>query len=125
LSVQTTKSGMAKHPLVRVRTLARLAEGLGLVKIFNKNSIKITTLGNQYAEARSGEKWSISKEQQQILGKFIISDCYRTETIYSIATLFELCKRGYTGEELSLHDLFLKHNVFNGQYWIKKKNNRY
>ncbi len=101
LSVQTTKSGKAKHPLVRVRTLARLAEGVGLVIIFNKNSIKITTLGRQYVEAGSGEKWSISKEQQIILGKFIISDCYRTETIYSITTLFELCKKGYTGDELS------------------------
>ncbi|MDP6749276.1 MAG: HNH endonuclease signature motif containing protein [Candidatus Poribacteria bacterium] len=101
LSVQTTKSGKAKHPLVRVRTLARFAEGLGLIELFGKNRVKITTLGNQYAEARSGEKWSLSREQQNILGKFIISDYSRTETIYSRTTLLKLCKRGYTGEELS------------------------
>lgn len=35
LSQHTTKSGKAKHPMVRVRTLARLAEGVGLVEIFN------------------------------------------------------------------------------------------
>jgi 5-methylcytosine-specific restriction protein A len=101
LSAQTTKSGKAKHPLVRVRTLARLAEGVGLIKIFNKNKVQITELGKQYAENRSKERWIISKEQQQILGKYIISDFYRTGTIYSIATLFELCKKGYTGDELS------------------------
>ena len=38
LSAQTTKSGKAKHPLVRVRTLARLAEGIGLIEIFEKNT---------------------------------------------------------------------------------------
>lgn len=101
LSAQTTKSGKAKHPLVRVRTLARLAEGIGLIEIFEKDKVKITALGTQYAEARSGEKWNISKEQQKILGKYIISDYYRTETIYAITTLFELYKKGYTGEELS------------------------
>ena len=36
LSSQPTKSGKAKHPMVRVRTLARLAEGVGLIEIFNK-----------------------------------------------------------------------------------------
>ena len=39
---------------------------------------------------------------QVFLGKYIISDYYRTETIYSIATLLELTKKGYTGDELSL-----------------------
>ena len=101
LSSQPTKSGKAKHPMVRVRTLARLAEGVGLIEIFNKKKVKITDLGKQYAQNRSPEKWSISKEQQKILGRYIISDSYRTETIYSIATLFELCKKGYVGDELS------------------------
>ena len=101
LSAQTTKSGKVKHPLVRVRTLARLAEGIGLIEIFEKNKVKITALGKQYADARSGEKWHLSEKQQRILGKYIISDYYRTETIYSITTLFELYKKGYTGEELS------------------------
>lgn len=101
LVAQTTKSGNAKHPLVRVRTLARLAEGVGLIRLFNHNEVEITELGKQYTLNRSKEKWSISKEQQHILGKYIISDYYRTETIYSIATLFELYKKGYTGEALS------------------------
>lgn len=101
LSQHTTKSGKVKHPMVRVRTLARLAEGVGLVKLFNKNKIRITDLGRQYAENRSPNQWEISKEQQKILGRCIISDSYRSETIYSIATLFELFKKGYTGDELS------------------------
>jgi hypothetical protein len=102
LSAFTTKSGKVKHPLVRVRTLARFAEGLGLIEIIDKGQVQITSLGKQYAEARSDERWELSKSQQEILGRYIISDYYRTETIYSIATLFELYKKGYTGEELSL-----------------------
>lgn len=101
LSSQTTKSGKVKHPMVRVRTLVRLAEGVGLVEIFNKNKIKITDLGKQYAQNKSNEQWSISNEQQKLLGRYIISDNYRTETIYSIATLFDLCKKGYVGDDLS------------------------
>jgi len=101
LSAHTTKSGKVKHPLVRVRTLARLAEGVGLIEIFEKNKVRITEIGKQYSNARTGDKWSISKVQQKILGKYIISDYYRTETIYSITTLFELCKKGYTGDDLS------------------------
>jgi len=101
LSAETTKSGKVKHPLIRVRTLARLAEGVGLIEIFKKNKVRITNLGNQYAFARTGEKWNISKKQQRILGRYVISDFFRTETIYSINTLFELCKKGYAGEELS------------------------
>jgi hypothetical protein len=101
LSQHTTKSGRAKHPSVRVRTLARLAEGVGLVKIFNRNKIKITDLGRQYAENRSSNQWELSKDQQKILGRQIISDSYQSETIYAVAMLFELCKKGYTGDELS------------------------
>jgi hypothetical protein len=94
LSAHTTKSGKVKHPLVRVRTLARFAEGVGLIELYEKNKLKITALGKQYAEARSDERWQISKEQQKIIGKYIISDYYRTETIYAITTLFELIKKG-------------------------------
>lgn len=101
LSQITTKSGKVKHPAVRVRTLVRLAEGVGLVEIFNKNKVIITNLGRQYAENRSNDQWKISKEQQKILRQHIISDSYRSGAIYSIATLFELCKKGYTGDELS------------------------
>lgn len=101
LSAQTTKTGNVEHPLKRVRDLARLAEGIGLIDMLNKGKVQITPFGKKYYEARSGEKWSISKEQQRILGKYIISDYYRTETIYAITTLFELCKKGYTGKDLS------------------------
>lgn len=101
LSAQTTKSGKVKHPMVRVRTLARLAEGVGLINIVDKKTITITPLGMKYSDARAGDKWSISNDQQQVLGKYIISDYYRTETIYSITSLFELIKKGYTGEDLS------------------------
>lgn len=101
LSAQTTKSGKVKNPLIRVRTLARLAEGIGLVEIIEKDKVTITTLGKLYFNARSSNKWAISQEQKKILGEYIISDYYRTETIYSITTLYELCKQGYTGKELS------------------------
>ena len=72
LSSQTTKSGKVKHPLVRVRTLTRLAEGVGLVEL-SKNKVRITSVGKQYANARSDEKWSVSEKQQKILGKHILS----------------------------------------------------
>jgi len=98
---ETTKSGKAKYPLVRVRTLARLAEGIGLLLIYDKNKVEITELGKAYYEARSDDKWSLSKSQQEILCRHILSDYYRTETIYSITTLFRLYKSGYRGKELS------------------------
>jgi len=66
LSAQTTKSGKVKHPLVRVRTLARLAEGVGLIEIFDRNKVKITALGKQYTDARSGEKWNIYQKRNKI-----------------------------------------------------------
>jgi hypothetical protein len=98
---ETTKSGNVKHPMVRVRTLARLAEGLGLIAISKTKKVKITDLGKDYYDARSSDKWSLSKSQQKMLSRHILSDYYRTETIYSISSLFELYKRGYEGEELS------------------------
>jgi hypothetical protein len=45
---QTTKSGDVKHPLVRVRTLARLAEGVGLVTLAKGGDVEITPLGKKY-----------------------------------------------------------------------------
>ena len=48
---ETTKSGDVKHPLDRVRTLARLAEGIGLLTISKDRSVEITTLGKKYYSA--------------------------------------------------------------------------
>jgi hypothetical protein len=97
----TTKSGNVMHPLIRVRTLARLAEGIGLVTIFQKNRVDITELGRAYYAARSNNKWELSKDQQKILCDYILSDYYRTDTIYAITTLFRLVKSGYAGKGLS------------------------
>ncbi len=98
---ETTKSGNVKHPLVRVRTLARLAEGIGLITISKGNRVGVTKLGKKYCNERTNDKWSLSKSQQQLLCNHILSDYYRTETIYSITTLFRLYKSGYDGMELS------------------------
>ena len=50
LSAHTTKSGKVKHPLVRVRTLARFAEGLGLIEIINAgvSEIVVTDIRDRY-----------------------------------------------------------------------------
>jgi hypothetical protein len=101
-SSETTPSGNVKHPLVRVRTLARLAEGLSLITIEHKSKVEITALGKKYYEARSRDKWALSKAQKQLLCKYILADYYRTETIYAIAMLFELVKKGYSGKKLEL-----------------------
>lgn len=106
LSAETTRSGNVKHPMVRVRTMARMAQGLGLIDLYDKDKVLITELGKQYANARADDKWSLSKEQQKILGGFILANPYRTETIYSIHSLFELCKKGYEDDELALQFAF-------------------
>ena len=98
---ETTKSGDVKHPLTRVRTLTRLAEGIGLVTISKEKIVAITKLGTEYYNAKAGDKWSLSKSQQQLLCNHILSDYYRTKTIYSITTLFRLYKSGYVGMELA------------------------
>ena len=57
---ETTKSGKVKHPLVRVRTLARLAEGMGLITISDRKTVVITDLGKEYYDARLNDKWSLA-----------------------------------------------------------------
>jgi 5-methylcytosine-specific restriction protein A len=98
---ETTKSGNVKHPLVRVRTLARLAAGIGLITISEQKTVVITDLGKKYYDARLKNKWSLSRIQKQILCDHILSDYYRTETIYAITALLGLCKSGYAGDELA------------------------
>jgi len=98
---ETTKSGKVKHPVDRVRMIARFAEGIGLITISKDKKVQITDLGMDYYNARLDDKWSLSENQKEILGNYILSDYYRTETIYSITSLFKLYKNGYEGKELS------------------------
>jgi 5-methylcytosine-specific restriction protein A len=98
---ETTKSGDVKHPLVRVRTLARLAEGIGLIKISKGNRVEITALGKRYYDARSSDKWVLSEAQKELLCKHILADENRTGTIYSITSLLNLRRSGHSGEELA------------------------
>ena len=51
-AIGTTKSGTAKHPKTRVRTLVRFAEGLGLLTRPSKEIVQITGLGRNFYEAR-------------------------------------------------------------------------
>jgi len=99
--VETTKSGDVKHPAVRVRTLARLAEGVGLLDRVGKSHFSITDLGRRYYEARGEEVWSLSESQKLLLREHIISNPSKTPTIHSIVSLLSLVKEGYSGKELS------------------------
>jgi 5-methylcytosine-specific restriction enzyme A len=98
---ETTKSGDVMHPAERVRTLARLAVGVGLLDRVGKVQFKITELGKKYYEARAEEKWSLSESQKALLREYIISNPSKTPTIHSITSLFSLVKEGYSGQELS------------------------
>ena len=71
---ETTKSGNVKHPEVRVRTLVRFAEGLGLVTRPDKATVRISELGRRYYEARATDKWGLSNRQKEILRDHILSD---------------------------------------------------
>ena len=100
-SAETTKSGNAKHPKVRVQTLVRLAEGLGLIVRQGKTKVQITELGTRYYEARAKDKWSLSPRQQKLLREHILSDPSRSPTIHSITSLLTLVRKGQSGKELS------------------------
>lgn len=98
---ETTKSGDVMHPAVRVRTLARLAEGVGLLNRVGKTQFTITELGRNYYESRSDEVWSLSESQKALLREYIISNPSKTPTIHSIVSLLSLVHEGYSGKELS------------------------
>lgn len=100
-SRETTKSGSAKHPKVRVRILVRFAEGVGLVERKDKTNVRVTDLGKSYYKARSEDVWSISTEQQEILRDHILSDSSRTQTIHAISSLLKLVENGHEGKDLS------------------------
>lgn len=100
-TIETTKSGNVMHPVVRVRTLVRLAEGLGLVLRLGKETIQITELGKRYYEARAEDKWSLSSRQKEMLRDHILFDPSRSPTIHSVTSLLSLVKKGHTGKELS------------------------
>jgi 5-methylcytosine-specific restriction protein A len=98
---ETTKSGNVKHPKVRVQTLVRLAEGLGLIVRQDRTNVHITELGRRYYDARAKDKWSLSARQQELLREHILSDPSHSPTIHSIKSLLALVKEGQTGKELT------------------------
>jgi len=100
-SAETTKSGNVKHPRVRVQTLLRLAEGVGLIVRQGRAKVQITELGRRYYEARAKDKWSLSPRQQELLRNHILSDPSRSPTIHSIKSLLALVKKGLSGKELA------------------------
>jgi predicted HNH restriction endonuclease len=98
-SATTTKSGDVQHPVVRVRTLARFAEGLGLVT-FDGTTVGITELGMKYSAARAPAKWSLSHGQMALLREHILSQPSQTPTIHAISSLLHLLEQGHAGHEL-------------------------
>lgn len=97
----TIKSGDAKYPQIRVRTLTRFAEGLGLVKLWPNGDVWINETGRQYYNARADNKWSLSERQKIILREQILSNPSKTPTIHAITSLLHLVEKGYTGEALA------------------------
>jgi hypothetical protein len=73
-SANITKSGKPEHPFLRVRTLVRLAEGIGLLHRIGRTEVEVTELGRRYARARTQETWSLSAEQKELLREHIPSD---------------------------------------------------
>ena len=100
-SIKTTKSGNVMHPKVRVRTLTRFAEGLGLVKLWPNGDVSITETGRQYYNASGDNEWSLSEQQKIMLCEHILSNPTMTPTIHAISSLLHLVEKGYTGEDLA------------------------
>ncbi|MFC1549608.1 HNH endonuclease, partial [Nitrospirota bacterium] len=82
-------------------TLARLAEGIGLIDFKDKTNILITDLGKEYYDARSEDVWSISTGQQALLREYILANPSLSETMYAISSLFDLVRAGNEGDELA------------------------
>jgi len=99
--VDTTKSGDVKHPVERVRMLARFAKGLGLIAIKDKGTVTITNLGKEYYTARASEKWSLSDNQKKLMRDHILSDPSRTATIHAVYSLLDLVRKGHSGDDLT------------------------
>ena len=70
---ETTKSGKAKHPRVRVRTLARFAVGLGLINFIDKETVALTGLGKEYCRSKLDDKWSLSEHQKKLMRDHILN----------------------------------------------------
>ncbi|MDZ7860657.1 MAG: HNH endonuclease [Candidatus Krumholzibacteriota bacterium] len=79
----------------------RFAEGLGLLNRDGKETVKISELGRKYFEARLDYKWVLSDQQKKLLREHIIADPTRTPTIYTIASLLSLVRKGHSGKQLS------------------------
>ena len=100
-SAETTKSGDVKHPKVRVRTLVRFAEGLGLLIRVGKEIVEISELGRKYYDARAKDKWNLSNRQKKLLREYILADPTRSPTIHSITSLLSLVEGGHKGRVLT------------------------
>ncbi len=98
---ETTKSGNVKHPKTRVSTLVRMAEGLGLVTLSNRQQVQITGLGQEYFRNRAKDRWSLSGSQQDLLRNHILASPECSPTIYAITSLLALIKQGLRDKELA------------------------
>lgn len=100
-SAETTKSGDVKHPEARVRTLVRLAEGIGLLTR-SGNAVRVTEFGRRFYAARASGLWEFSDAQKAMLRDHITADPERTPTIRSISRMLTLVRQGLTGDELRI-----------------------
>lgn len=100
-SAETTKSGNVKHPRIRVRTLVRFAEGLGLLIRDGKEFVEISDLGRKYYDARTKDKWILSNRQKELLREYILADPTRSPTIHAITSLLSLVQDGHKGDMLA------------------------
>ncbi|SDG73405.1 HNH endonuclease [Propionivibrio dicarboxylicus] len=95
----TTKSGSAKHPAVRVRTLVRFAAGLGLLDATG-DQVKTTDLGALFCAARTVDTWEMTDRQKEMLRHHLDENPQGTATLHSLSSLLRLVKGGLQGEDL-------------------------
>jgi hypothetical protein len=100
-SAETIKSGKAKYPMARVRALARLAEGIGLVAKVGEAGLAITSLGNEYFDARAEDVWSLTPEQKRLIRRHILTNPTGSKTLHAISSLLKLVKGGHSGMDLA------------------------
>lgn len=100
-SAEIIKSGRAQHPMDRIRMLARLAEGIGLISKLDNKQYAITDLGKRYYEARDSNPWCLSSTQKTLLRNHILSHPSDTRALFAISTLLRLVNAGQTGTNLA------------------------
>jgi len=75
------RSGDAKHPLERVRQVARAFEELGLVSI-EANAVSLTPLGIEYYSHMEADIWNLSQRQIDIIRDQIANPALQTELVH-------------------------------------------